>query len=680
MTAPSPPRKRFARAVRAMVPIAVLGIILLAVSTVGFIEYSAQPGFCKSCHNMVPYYDSWASSSHNEVACIECHYAPGIKAEAMGKLQAANQVVKYITGSYGMRPWAEIEDAACLRSGCHSERKVEGAIDYNGVQFDHAEHLGELRRGKQLRCTSCHSQIVQGDHVAVTQVTCFLCHFKDRPPGDPIAGCVACHPSPPRVVSGSGYIVDHSRYVADQVSCISCHADVTTGAGSADRGQCFNCHNEPARIDQFDNPPRLHQIHITDHKIECTQCHAPIEHQIASATAVTTAELDCTGCHTKAHSTQVQLYAGTGGHNTEATPSKMFLARVSCVGCHEQTATLRGHEQVQTAGEASCLSCHGVRYSRILPSWKQGMDERVRRVAPIVTQARAVLNAAGPGRRQAADSLLRMAEENLDLVRTGRPAHNVTFADRLLRTSIDLVREAVKVGRLPYIVPTLDLGPPVNEAGCSSCHVGTERAVVPFRGGGTFPHQPHVQRGQMTCVECHTPFDQHGGTKITSSATCQACHHREERPRDCVTCHESRGGTTGPTTVLLADGVSFPHATHQTALPTCVACHTPPSMSAGNIECISCHEQHHETARLCGTCHQSDGLLEKHGGFAAIIHAEAPPCATCHTEAEKIETWSWQTCTTCHVNKAAGHYEESVRSTSTGCETCHDLKTIGSSG
>jgi nitrate/TMAO reductase-like tetraheme cytochrome c subunit len=104
---------------RVLVPVSILAVILLAVSTVGFIEYSARPSFCDNCHIMQPYYDSWATSSHREVACIQCHYAPGIRAEAMGKLQAANQVVKYVTGAYGMKPWAEVEDAACLRSGCH---------------------------------------------------------------------------------------------------------------------------------------------------------------------------------------------------------------------------------------------------------------------------------------------------------------------------------------------------------------------------------------------------------------------------------------------------------------------------------------------------------------------------------------------------------------------------------
>jgi hypothetical protein len=154
---------RFSRPMKIAIQVAILGVILMAVATVGFIEYSAQPSFCTNCHLMQPYYDSWASSSHNTVKCVSCHYAPGIKAEAMGKLQAANQVVKYITGAYGTKPWAEIEDAACLRSGCHTERALEGEVNYEGIRFDHTQHLGELRRGKSLRCTSCRRRPPQGD-------------------------------------------------------------------------------------------------------------------------------------------------------------------------------------------------------------------------------------------------------------------------------------------------------------------------------------------------------------------------------------------------------------------------------------------------------------------------------------------------------------------------------------
>jgi len=666
--APPSPRP-LARWIKALVPVAILGTILLVLGTVGFIEYSAQPGFCKGCHNMVPYYDSWATSSHNNVPCIACHYAPGIKAEAMGKLQAANQVVKYVTGSFGTRPWAEIEDAACLRSGCHSERRVEGTLDYNGVSFDHAKHLGELRRGKQLRCTSCHSQIVQGDHLTVTPETCVLCHFKDRPVGQPLGGCIGCHPNPPRVESTSGYVVEHARYVQDQISCVSCHQEVTTGDGAADRARCYTCHNEPDRIAVFDNPARVHQIHITDHKVECSQCHAAIEHRLVKeAVAV---ELDCKSCHSKAHDAQLRLYSGTGGHGTATVPSKMFQARVSCLGCHEESSRIRGHEQVQVAGEASCMACHGVRYANVLPSWQREMEQRVNRVAPVVAGARSALRGAAKGRQAAADSLLRLAEENLDLVRMGKPAHNVAFADQLLRAAVDLTRQAVRVGGLAYTVPKLDLGQPADESGCASCHLGTERATVPFRGGGTFPHEPHAVTAGMTCAQCHTGLDQHGGTRLTDPAACQTCHHAKAQPADCVKCHRTVG--TSGRGVLNVDGKAFPHTPHQQAMPTCAPCHASPTAPVAKVECASCHEQHHDApARTCSTCHAGD-LKAKHSGLEDDLHAPEPTCGACHESATEITRWTGQTCTACHTAQAAGHYEEQARS-ARACEGCHDLK------
>jgi hypothetical protein len=65
-----------------------------------------------------------------------------------------------------------------------------------GVRFDHRPHLESATMGRQLRCTSCHSQIVVRRHVEVTTSTCFTCHFKgeknDRELA-PVAGCTGCH-------------------------------------------------------------------------------------------------------------------------------------------------------------------------------------------------------------------------------------------------------------------------------------------------------------------------------------------------------------------------------------------------------------------------------------------------------------------------------------------------------
>jgi nitrate/TMAO reductase-like tetraheme cytochrome c subunit len=74
--------KRLSRPLAIAIQVAIVVVIAGAIGAVGFIEYSAQPNFCLNCHVMEPYYESWATSSHKDVKCIECHYAPGIKADA----------------------------------------------------------------------------------------------------------------------------------------------------------------------------------------------------------------------------------------------------------------------------------------------------------------------------------------------------------------------------------------------------------------------------------------------------------------------------------------------------------------------------------------------------------------------------------------------------------------------
>ncbi len=658
---------RLSRPLKIVTQVGILMVILMAIGTVGFIEYSGQPSFCTNCHIMQPYYDSWATSSHNTVKCIECHYAPGIKAEAMGKLQAANQVVKYVTGAYGMKPWAEVEDAACLRSGCHTERELEGELDFEGVRFDHSHHLGELRRGKRLRCTSCHSQIVQGSplnvegieigaaHLRVTSVTCYLCHFKDRPAGQPLAGCLGCHEDPPRVRSDAGFVVNHAEYVENLVSCVGCHETVTSGTGEAGQRRCFNCHNEPERIQEVENTTLVHQVHIAMHNVECTQCHVPILHRVVSLSE--TFELDCDACHQRVHQEQREMYAGLGGHGTDNMPSSMFLARVSCQSCHGIPANIAGHENVNRAGEATCMSCHGVRYANILPAWQQEIDRRRRLVNTIVSDARQTLGGVPLRQRAAADSLLRLAQENIDFVERGRGAHNIAYADQLLRAAIDLAREAAEVGRLSYSVPEVDLGPAIGRNVCLQCHVDIGEQAGTF-AGGRFDHEPHVLRSDIACTECHTPLDQHGEITLADRSSCEACHHRAIEPLNCAQCHPGPGGA--PTQPIRTDVGDFPHASHTGAGLSCIACHKAPAMSAASLDCMNCHLIHHQTDNSCLSCHR-DGVKSIH---PAAAHSG---CAICHGDgAAFITEWTRQVCTVCHSDKV-DHNPPAA------CHLCHTM-------
>lgn len=653
------PLRRFEKVIRVLIPVGILGVILIAVTTVGFVHYSSQPGFCNNCHIMQPYYDSWTTSSHREISCIQCHIPPGIRSEAETKIDAANMVVSYFTGTYGTKPWAEVEDASCLRSGCHSERLIEGTVDYNGVKFDHRPHLGELRRGIQLRCTSCHSQIVQGDHIAVTGTTCFLCHFGERQEAKPLAGCTGCHQDPPRIVTKAGQVVDHRTYAKNNASCLSCHSQVIHGEGAVEQSRCFSCHNEPERLDVLSDQTMLHKVHVADHDVSCTLCHSPIEHKVVELKA--TMELDCKGCHTGVHRQQQRLFAGVGGHGAKETPSSMFLARVSCQGCHEKSATIRGHDGVKLAGEASCLSCHGIKYVNILPAWQKDMAAKTAKVRAVVDRAAGAVRAMPAGRRATADSLVRLARENLALVEVGKGAHNMEYADRLLRASVTLVRDAVRRGGLPMPPPSVDLGPPVSQGSCLSCHTGIESRTVQF-AGRPFPHDAHVARGNLQCETCHTPLDAHGGTKLTA-ASCATCHHPDTPPpaTTCASCHRGGGPAGAPAdSVRIRGDKRLPHSLHAADASECTACHTPPGMSAKKLACADCHEDRHTKDGSCLSCH-AGGVMAKHE-FPKWDHDGG--CADCHT-LPALKEWSRPVCLACHADRVE-HYPPDA------CTDCHE--------
>jgi nitrate/TMAO reductase-like tetraheme cytochrome c subunit len=152
----------------------------MIVFLIGTIEYTSKSHFCASCHYMKPFYQSWKTSSHGHIECATCHYLPGPKSKIRAKIEGIMQLGRYWTKLYlKSKPWAEIPDESCLREGCHEKRLLEGMTKYKKVAFDHKIHFTDLKRGKQLRCTSCHSQIVQGEHITVTDSTCFICHFKE---------------------------------------------------------------------------------------------------------------------------------------------------------------------------------------------------------------------------------------------------------------------------------------------------------------------------------------------------------------------------------------------------------------------------------------------------------------------------------------------------------------------
>ena len=308
-------------------------IVLLLLLLYGAAELTSKPNFCATCHFMEPYVEDWKTSSHSDVTCTKCHFPPGFKSKIKGKFTAASMVVNYFTGVYKKsKPLAEIDDASCLRSGCHSEQKLnEDVIFKQDIRFNHNSHLNNLRRNKELRCTSCHSQIVQGEHMTVTESTCFLCHFKDIDTDKPMNDCTWCH-SAPVTENDSIPKYDHSFVNARKIDCTNCHGGMVVGDGDVLEGRCSSCHAETGKLEKISDPEFIHQMHVTDHKVECENCHIPIQHKSIARTEDIFPE--CQECHETPHRAPFDLFSGTGGQNVVNHPNPMYTAALNCKASH----------------------------------------------------------------------------------------------------------------------------------------------------------------------------------------------------------------------------------------------------------------------------------------------------------------------------------------------------------
>lgn len=105
-------------------------------------ELTSRSSFCRSCHNMKPYYASWQASNHKDVECVKCHIRPGFKGKIHAKFEGLIQLVSYVSRAYRSRvPAVNIPDDSCLKSGCHDTRLLKPGVQFKDVHFDHKDHL-----------------------------------------------------------------------------------------------------------------------------------------------------------------------------------------------------------------------------------------------------------------------------------------------------------------------------------------------------------------------------------------------------------------------------------------------------------------------------------------------------------------------------------------------------------
>ncbi len=610
---------------------ALIAFLISIPAGYGFMEYSTKPPFCASCHNMVPYVKSWESSSHGKagVGCIDCHFEPGVLETLQGKFKASTQLIKYITSTEGSKPWAQVSDVSCMRGGCHSTRLLEGKVDFKigrtSIPFDHTPHLTEMRRDKKLRCTSCHSQIVQGQHLTVTTSTCLLCHFKGGEEDPKLAQCTTCHKPPEKPIDvGQGFQFEHAQYVSRGVGCATCHGDVTQGTGEVPKHRCAACHAVQEHIDRYGDTEFLHKKHVTDHKVDCLECHTEMTHQLRKPERV--AAGGCAQCHGDGHGVAESFYRGEGGRTAPVTPNPMFLTRVGCSGCHRD---LGDHAAARTstipAKEAACLACHGPKADGMMGRWQETFGPAADAVSAEVAAAIAASQKAGPA---GADVLAKLDDAKHDAALVAKDGskgvHNPWFARKLLDGAFAAAQDAW--GKLDPSRPRAASPLAPKFAATSTCalvcHVGIEKEKIGV-AGTRFDHASHVVKSGRDCASCHST-EQHGKV-LPAAKDCVTCHHGPEAPktRDCASCHQDEERFLKG---LSADGAQGPQ---MMAKVSCRECHgdaardasSPPVRAVVQKNCDVCHKDKY-AATVAEWTSDSDAWFKEADARLAKIRAK----------------------------------------------------------
>jgi len=601
----------------------ILAVILIIVNGAYYFVSAYSPG-CVMCHYMKPYYEQSSHSVHKEFSCVTCH--------PNRRILTAPYLLRYIAGSYNPRPRAEVDDIVCLN--CHEEQnlKKQTAFEMN-ISFDHSDHLGDLKRGKKLRCTSCHGRGDNKEHFEINKNVCFTCHFKGADRGHSVTSCNVCHGIPKKVVDHGGFQFNHESYLKIGVDCSQCHLDVTTGNADVNKKKCYQCHVE--RTEEFSNIDKIHNVHISERGVDCEECHNAIEH--GKVRMISTLEANCENCHQLRHTPQREMYIGSEGRGVGSIPSRMFAAQVSCEGCHLDLDN-NGKSDLSEKRQ-SCVKCHEPGYDLMLDKWISGMDEAVKAIEPSIEHTRNLINTAKlQGRNVDAEmSFFADIETNFNLVKVGNGVHNIDYALRLLENiSNNIEGIAGSLGNKNYKVTKGKLLTDESEY-CNLCHFTIKPKSINKFGEEDFPHQTHVTF--LSCTKCHSRTE-HKKITVTKD-DCQSCHKNFSKIPENIKYKS----------------ISFSHKQHTSKNNLdCKTCHVTIDFSKIQIKekvCTSCHHKK-ENSKNCSKCHP----VQNNTYNGTILSGKFDPdlmktggvlCEDCHmTDKIKVTKPGANVCVGCH--------------------------------
>lgn len=131
--------------------IAVLAGIFISLATVKTMAYTDSPGFCNSCHTMNHVYTTFNDSTHEKLACNDCHLPHENIAKKLFFKGRAGMTHVYFN-SMGT---SKIPDVI------HASDRSMKVINENCISC-HKSTVTNVSHDAKENCVSCHRQVPHG--------------------------------------------------------------------------------------------------------------------------------------------------------------------------------------------------------------------------------------------------------------------------------------------------------------------------------------------------------------------------------------------------------------------------------------------------------------------------------------------------------------------------------------
>lgn len=213
----------------------VLGGTLALAGAVA-VPLTNHPKFCASCHTIRPSYESWKTSTHRDVGCVECHVRPGVEGFLEDKVGTGLKDVAITAFGTPTEPHnlkVDVDSGVCLT--CHrailrvseiAERDLPPPVKEVGLIMSHRKHMEAFAdRGKGEGCMTCHGRVVHGEPIKGYPIVIPRGHVKVDP-----------KPYHPAYPEGS------RLWDASLKDCMRCHDGESTYKGQVLSKRCETCH------------------------------------------------------------------------------------------------------------------------------------------------------------------------------------------------------------------------------------------------------------------------------------------------------------------------------------------------------------------------------------------------------------------------------------------------------